>query len=220
MDGTWTAAGVRRQRPRPRLPEDGLRCAEGGRLRAQGRHAWSAPDGKPLAFEILLNGKDERAGRRRLPAHAGEARHRRHHPLRRRAAVPAAAAASTISTPCLQTYTSSLSPGIEQVGRWGSASRDSRRLVQLCRRRRPGGRRDDRGDAQGARAARISSTAVRAYDRRADLAAPMSCRSIYQPEQWIARWTRIEHPETTPLYGYQLPTWWREDELSAGRTAR
>ena len=31
----------------------------------------------------------------------------------------------------------------------------------------------------------------------------------HQPEQWMARWSHIEHPETTPIYGYQLPTWWR-----------
>jgi peptide/nickel transport system substrate-binding protein len=31
---------------------------------------------------------------------------------------------------------------------------------------------------------------------------------FYLPDQWIARWTTIEHPEKAPLTGYQLPTWW------------
>ena len=29
-------------------------------------------------------------------------------------------------------------------------------------------------------------------------------------QQWAARWARIKHPEKTPIYGYQLPTWWSE----------
>jgi peptide/nickel transport system substrate-binding protein len=28
------------------------------------------------------------------------------------------------------------------------------------------------------------------------------------PQQWVARWTRIEHPKHTSLYGYLPETWW------------
>ena len=31
----------------------------------------------------------------------------------------------------------------------------------------------------------------------------------YLPEQWVARWTRIERPAATSLYGYLPETWWR-----------
>jgi peptide/nickel transport system substrate-binding protein len=27
-------------------------------------------------------------------------------------------------------------------------------------------------------------------------------------QQWVARRSRIDHPDVLPLYGYQLPTWW------------
>jgi len=29
------------------------------------------------------------------------------------------------------------------------------------------------------------------------------------PDQWIARWDRIQRPVTTPLFGYLPETWWR-----------
>ena len=29
-------------------------------------------------------------------------------------------------------------------------------------------------------------------------------------EQWMAYWNYMEHPQTTPIYGYQLPVWWRK----------
>jgi peptide/nickel transport system substrate-binding protein len=27
--------------------------------------------------------------------------------------------------------------------------------------------------------------------------------------QWVARWTRIEHPSHTSLFGYLPETWWQ-----------
>ena len=32
------------------------------------------------------------------------------------------------------------------------------------------------------------------------------------PEQWIARWNRIEQPTTTALTGYLPETWWQKPE--------
>ena len=32
------------------------------------------------------------------------------------------------------------------------------------------------------------------------------------PEQWIARWNRIERPETTALTGYLPETWWQRPD--------
>jgi ATP-binding cassette subfamily B protein len=34
----------------------------------------------------------------------------------------------------------------------------------------------------------------------------------HNTEQWLAYWNYLQHPETTPLYGYQLPVWWRKDD--------
>jgi peptide/nickel transport system substrate-binding protein len=33
----------------------------------------------------------------------------------------------------------------------------------------------------------------------------------YPPVQWVARWTRIAHPERTSLYGYLPETWWMRE---------
>ena len=31
---------------------------------------------------------------------------------------------------------------------------------------------------------------------------------FHLPKQWVARWTRIKHPDATPITGYQFSTWW------------
>ena len=50
-------------------------------------------------------------------------------------------------------------------------------------------------------------TAVRALDRvliSGHYVVPL----FHLDEEWVARWSRIRHPAVTPIYGYQLPTWW------------
>ena len=104
-------------------------------------------------------------------------------------------------------YTPSLSPGVEQVSRWGSAARD-----------RPG-TFNYAGVASPAVDAMITAVigattrpefveAVRAYDRVL-LSGAYVIPLYFKPEQWIAHWKRIERPEVIPLQGTQLPTWWR-----------
>ena len=110
----------------------------------------------------------------------------------------------------LFSYSSSLSPGVEQVGRWGSAARDA-----------PGswnhaGVADPAVDAMidamlNARSREDFVDAVRAYDRVL-LSGFWVVPLYHQAEQWVARWKRIARPETTPVYGYQIPSWWREPE--------
>ncbi|MBC8131209.1 MAG: ABC transporter substrate-binding protein, partial [Rhizobiaceae bacterium] len=51
--------------------------------------------------------------------------------------------------------------------------------------------------------------AARAYDRI--LISGQYVVPLFQiGEQWLARWDFIRHPETTPLNGYWLPSFWRE----------
>ena len=110
----------------------------------------------------------------------------------------------------LFSYSSSLSPGVEQVGRWGSAARDA-----------PGswnhaGVADPAVDAMidamlNARSREDFVDAVRAYDRVL-LSGFWVVPLYHQAEQWVARWKRIARPETTPVYGYQIASWWREPE--------
>jgi peptide/nickel transport system substrate-binding protein len=33
---------------------------------------------------------------------------------------------------------------------------------------------------------------------------------FYLPQQWVARWTYVEHPARTSLYGYLPETWWHQ----------
>jgi len=32
----------------------------------------------------------------------------------------------------------------------------------------------------------------------------------YQPEQWVARWAHLQHPDKTSMVGNQLSTWWAD----------
>lgn len=52
-------------------------------------------------------------------------------------------------------------------------------------------------------------SAVRALDRvllSGDYVIPL----FHVPQQWVAHWARLKHPKTTPLFGYDLETWWSE----------
>jgi peptide/nickel transport system substrate-binding protein len=33
---------------------------------------------------------------------------------------------------------------------------------------------------------------------------------FHLPEQWVARWSAIQHPAATSLFGYLPETWWRK----------
>ncbi|HTV71347.1 MAG TPA: extracellular solute-binding protein [Rhizobiaceae bacterium] len=106
-------------------------------------------------------------------------------------------------------YTSSLSPGVEQVARWGSASRDAPGTFNYA------GVASPAVDAMiekmlNAKTREEFVDVVRAYDRVL-LSGAYTVPLYFRPEQWLARWSHIKRPETTPIYGYQLPTWWRED---------
>jgi peptide/nickel transport system substrate-binding protein len=208
MAGTWAPAasdGSGRDRSFLKRGLDALGAAgyklEGGVLKDA--------SGKPLAFEILLNGKSgepvatawqrtlERIGIAVTIRSVDSAQY-----LQRQQTYDY----DTI----LQTYTSSLSPGAEQVGRWGSSSRDLPGTYNFA------------GVAEPAIDAVIAAmvkargredfvTAVRTLDRLL-LSGFYVVPLYHRGEQWVGRWARIKHPEKTPIYGYQLPTWWYEDK--------
>jgi peptide/nickel transport system substrate-binding protein len=52
-------------------------------------------------------------------------------------------------------------------------------------------------------------SAVRALDRSL-LSGEYVIPLFYLPRQWVAHWSDVKRPEKTPLYGYQLDTWWIE----------
>lgn len=105
-------------------------------------------------------------------------------------------------------YSSSLSPGVEQVGRWGSASKDAQGSMNYAGVGEPVV--DAMIDAMlNARARDAFVDAIRAYDRVL-LSGFYTVPLYHQPEQWVGRWSHIGRPETTPLLGYQMTTWWRK----------
>lgn len=108
----------------------------------------------------------------------------------------------------VKSFASSLSPGIEQDGRWGSAAKDRQGSENYAGVADPD---IDRLIAAilKARGQEEFETAVRAYDRL--LMAGNYVIPLYHiGEQWVARRKHIAHPDTVPLYGYQFPTWWDE----------
>ncbi|THV13459.1 ABC transporter substrate-binding protein [Rhizobium rhizophilum] len=105
----------------------------------------------------------------------------------------------------IKSYTSSLSPGAEQVNRWGSESKDAQGSFNYAGVADPDIDRMMEALLQ-AREPEDFQAAVRAYDRL--LVAGHYVVPLYHiGEQWVARWKHIGRPETAPLYGYQRPTW-------------
>jgi len=106
-------------------------------------------------------------------------------------------------------YSSSLSPGAEQLYRWGSGSRDIVGSFNFA------GAADPAIDAMiekllAARTEEEFTAAVRAYDRLL-IAGHYVVPLYHLGEEMVARWARIERPEYTPLYGPQFPTWWAKE---------
>ncbi|MCZ2204291.1 extracellular solute-binding protein [Bartonella sp. A5(2022)] len=103
---------------------------------------------------------------------------------------------------------SSLSPGNEQINRWGSVSRDLKGSFNFA------GTADPAIDAMitamlDARSTADFIAAVRALDRIL-ISGSYYILLSHLPKQWVARWSYIKHPTYTSLYGYRLPAWWRE----------
>ena len=100
----------------------------------------------------------------------------------------------------------SLSPGNEQSFYWGSAAaaeQGSRNYM---------GVRSPAIDAMiaamlAARERPDFVAAVRALDRLL-ISGCYVVPLFYLPEQWVARWTYIQHPGRTSLFGYLPETWW------------
>jgi peptide/nickel transport system substrate-binding protein len=106
----------------------------------------------------------------------------------------------------LKSFTSSLSPGMEQLGRWSSAARDREGTDNFA------GIADPDVDTLinhilNVRSAEDFTAAVRSHDRML-LSGHYVLPLYHIDQQWVARSKRIGHPDKIPLYGYQLATWW------------
>ena len=106
----------------------------------------------------------------------------------------------------------SLSPGNEQFFYWGSEAADNPGTRNYM------GARDPAIDAMinamlAARDRGAFVSSVRALDRV--LISGFYAIPVFNiREQWIARWNRIERPQTTALTGYLPETWWYRPQQS------
>jgi peptide/nickel transport system substrate-binding protein len=108
------------------------------------------------------------------------------------------------------TWGASLSPGNEQINRWSPSVADVEGSFNYPGAREPA--IDALIDAMLSAGSREDFVAaLRAYDRVL-ISGYYMVPLFYLPEQWVARWTRIERPETTALTGYSMPTWWAKPE--------
>jgi peptide/nickel transport system substrate-binding protein len=101
----------------------------------------------------------------------------------------------------------SLSPGNEQAFYWGSAAADQPGTRNYMGVKSPA---VDAMIAALLKAERRDDfvAAVRALDRTL-ISGFYVIPLFHLPAQWIARWTTVERPAATSLYGYLPETWWR-----------
>ncbi len=165
--------------------------------------------GKPLSFEILVTTKeDERlalAYQRTLSRIGITASIRNvdasQYQLRRQ----------TFDFDMIRnTWVVSASPGNEQNFRWSQEAADQDGSFNYPGAMEPA--IDAMIEAMlAARTQEDFVAAVRALDRvlvSGFYVVPL----FYLPEQWIARWTTVDHPEATALTGYRLEAWWKVPE--------
>lgn len=182
-------------------------------LKGQGYHIENGqlldPQGQPLIFEILTSSQDEE----RLASLY----------QRTLAKIGIAVSLRALDGDQIQSrkqrydfdvligasgFNNSLSPGIEQRFRWGSEAAKVDGSFNLA------GVAEPAVDAAinamlNARTKEDFVAAVRVLDRlliSGNYMVPMQ----YNADQWLAYWTYLEHPKVTPLFGYQLPVWWRK----------
>lgn len=109
----------------------------------------------------------------------------------------------------VKSFTSSLSPGVEQVNRWGSQSRDVTGTDSFAGVSDPGIDRILSAMVK-ARGQDDFVAAVRALDRV--LMSRYYVIPLYHvAQQWVAHKKNLAHPVALPLYGYSLPAWWDEN---------
>ena len=100
----------------------------------------------------------------------------------------------------------SLSPGNEQSFRWGSDAAVTEGTYNYPGIKSAGVDAMIKALLEAHDSAGFVA-AVRALDRlllSGDYVVPL----FYLPKQWLAYWNKFKRPADTPLYGYQLDTWW------------
>jgi peptide/nickel transport system substrate-binding protein len=105
-------------------------------------------------------------------------------------------------------WTASLSPGNEQVNRWGSRAAVTPGSLNLT------GTKNPAADAMIEALLRAETevdflAAVRAFDRVL-MAGEYVIPLFHLPAVWVAHRSELRFPQMLPLSGYELDTWWSE----------
>lgn len=204
MDGTWHSVKTDGTGIDRASAEKAWKLLQDAGYRIQNQQA-IGPDGKPLQFEIMTQSLEEEkialAYQRSLARIGIEAEVRTVDDTQYQNRLT-----SFDYDMIIGKLKASLSPGNEQLNRWGSASRDLEGSFNFA------GTADPAIDAMIAALLKARSNedfiaSVRALDRVL-ISGSYYLPLYHLPDQWIARWSRIEYPAYTPLYGYRLPAWW------------
>ena len=205
LDGTWSppaSDGSGRDRKNLR---DALSLLDAAGYELQGTTLRARATGRPFRFEIMVTSRDDE--RLALVFASNLARAGIDAQVRLVDAVQYDQRRIAFDFDMIPyRWEQSLSPGNEQSFYWGSAAADEQGSRNYM------GVRSKAIDAMivAMLAARERSdfvATVRALDRllvSGCYVVPM----FYLPEQWVARWTYIQHPGRTSLFGYLPETWW------------
>jgi peptide/nickel transport system substrate-binding protein len=204
MDGTWRVPGSDGTPQNRTNARQALEMLEAAGYTLQGRRLVDG-SGRQLTFEILASNTGQE---RLLGAFTGDL-----------ARIGIRARTRVVDSAQYQarlkdydydmiqfTWPSSLSPGNEQLFRWSSRVANDPGSYNYA------GVRNPAADAMIAAMLAAESnedfvSAVRALDRVL-LSGRYVIPLFFPPAQWIASWKRLAHPERTPLFGFNLDTWW------------
>jgi peptide/nickel transport system substrate-binding protein len=166
----------------------------------------SRASGEPLAFEILVTTREQErialAFSRDIKRAGIEAR------IRSVDAVQFDRRKLTYDFDMIEyRWDQSLSPGNEQHFYWSSAAAAAEGTRNYM------GARNPAIDAMIAELLRARDrggfvSSVRALDRLL-ISGFYVVPLFHLPDQWVARWAEIRHPQVTPLSGYLPETWWK-----------
>ncbi|MDX5592860.1 extracellular solute-binding protein [Pseudovibrio sp. SPO723] len=205
MDGTWRpsqADGSGRDRA---VLRGALSLLQEAGYKLQDRKLVNAETGEPLSFEILVRTQDEERVALTLQrtmklvgvdmqvrsVDASQFEERRF---------------NFDFDMLFNSWSASLSPGGEQYARWSSEAADIKGSRNIVGAKEPA--LDALIDAMvAARSREDFVAAVRAMDRVL-ISGAYAIPLYHVPNEWVGRWTTLEHPEKSPTYGHQYDNWW------------
>lgn len=209
LDGSYRPAISDGSGSDRKLLRAALELFQEGGYRLKGNALVNAETGQPLTFELLLKDREqERVGL----AFA-----------RTLARVGIKTTVRTVDSAqyerrvqefdfdmIMTSWVASLSPGNEQNYRWSSAQAEVPGSYNYVGAKSPA---IDAllKDILAAEKREDFIETVRALDRVL-ISQYYVVPLYYLPEQWVARWTRVDHPEKQSISGYTYPTWYATPE--------